>query len=97
MTYVLNILPFGGLWGPLVLLPKDHPGVESDQMISYLVPAISGWVFSTCIIGLPVAYYIAPTASLNAWDRAYKCGAKKSAAFQPNTAMPQAQSAGFAF
>lgn len=97
MTYVLNILPFGGLWGPLALLPEGHPEITSDQVISYLVPVIGGGVLFCLVIGLPIAFYIAPTASLNAWDRAYKCGAKKSVAFQPSPAMPQAQSAGFAF
>ncbi|MFH1809951.1 MAG: hypothetical protein ABIJ09_14495 [Pseudomonadota bacterium] len=43
MTFVLNILPFGGLWGPLVTLPDDQPEINSDILLSALIPWFAGW------------------------------------------------------
>jgi len=117
-TYLINLLPFGALWGPLVLLDDDErPDLGSDILLSWLVPAlgssgvalvfygsgiavmltgglfggVAGMVFPPCAaigclaapcgvagicVGLPIAalggLYIAPTATLNAWDRAYR-------------------------
>lgn len=92
-TYLLNLIPLGGLWGPLVLLDDDHPKMDSDIILSYLVPGCFvpigaytvGSLFSFLIIPLllwPAGWvyqlYVGPTAALNAWDRAYKCGSAKS-------------------
>ncbi|MFH1809950.1 MAG: hypothetical protein ABIJ09_14490 [Pseudomonadota bacterium] len=95
MTYVLNILPLGGLWGPLLLLPKDRPDMkDGDVLVSYLVPALVGWGISVFIgswtligfiPGFFVACYTAPTAALNAWDRAYKCGGQSSEGARPKS------------
>ncbi|MBN2357845.1 MAG: hypothetical protein JXR83_00230 [Deltaproteobacteria bacterium] len=73
LTLVLNLLPAGGLWGPLLLL-KNPPKIESDVIVSYLVPAAVGYVTSCFIIGIPIYLYIAPVAALNAYDRAIKAG-----------------------
>lgn len=101
MTYVLNILPFGGLWGPLVTLPEGHPAMPEDMLVSYLPSYLVGWFTSWAIIGWVGVLYIAPTAALNSWDRAYKCGGAKKAAPAPaamnsNGNMPLRQ-VGFAF
>jgi len=73
LTLVLNLLPAGGLWGPLLLL-KNPPKIGSDVIVSYLVPAAVGWVTSCFLIGIPIYLYIAPVAALNAYDRAIKSG-----------------------
>ena len=98
MTYVLNILPFGGLWGPLVTLPEGHPEMPDDMSMSYLPSYIVGYLTSWAVIGIVGAWYIAPTAALNSWDRAYKCGGKKAApaAMNSHANMPVRQ-VGFAF
>ena len=82
-TFLFNTcLPFGGLWGPLVTLPDDHPNMsEGDIVVSYLVPYLVGsamiWVlgyFGVGLVGCVPVLYNAPVAALNGWDRAYKCG-----------------------
>lgn len=50
-SYLLNLLPFGGLWGPLVLLEDDHPDMSSDVILSYLVPAITSCLFAGVLWG----------------------------------------------
>lgn len=119
--YLLNLLPFGGLWGPLVALPEEgRPPFGGDVIVPYLVPMFAGvgsvfCLFTpTLVVGLvagivlggvvgtaipPCAacsgcgvcpslaclvlpfglqYWIAPTASINAWSRAYKKAASSS-------------------
>jgi hypothetical protein len=83
MTYILNILPFGGLWAPLVLLDKPRPKFSGDIALSYLMmPLITGVITAFTGIGIilwcPAYFWIGPTAALNAWDRAYKCGGSDS-------------------
>jgi len=52
---LINLLPAGGLWGPLLFLDEeDRPKFNNDILISYLVPALSGWGFAVvggCLIG----------------------------------------------
>ncbi len=89
-TYLLNILPFGGLWGPLVTLPDAHPDMKAgDVLVAYIVPYLVGcgtnfvlgsWTGLFLIPGTFLACYTAPTAALNGWDRAYKCGGQKKSA-----------------
>jgi len=122
IIYLLSLLPFGGLWGPLVVLPTEgRPPVGGDVIVPYLVPMFTGAGSVLClwaptftvglIAGLAVAtvlgsafppcalcagcgpcaslaclvvpiglqYWIAPTASINAWGRAYKKAASSSA------------------
>lgn len=93
-TYLLNIIPLGGLWGPLLLLDDDKPKADSDILVSYLVPSGialgiccagnfigSMTVFFTgipcplgCLLAAVPYFWLAPTASLNGWDRAYRFG-----------------------
>ena len=44
-TFLFNsLLPMGGLWGPLVTLPDDHPDMAAGDVVSsYLVPYAVGW------------------------------------------------------
>lgn len=112
-TYLINIVPFGALWGPLVFLDDDgRPDVGQDIILSWLIPGLSSvgavvllggaggvlLAFSgvlsgltgcpLCVcgalpcflaglgLGIPLSlfgfYYVTPTATLNAWDRAYR-------------------------
>jgi hypothetical protein len=52
---LINLLPAGGLWGPLLFLEEENrPKFNNDILISYLVPALSGWgvaVVGGCVIG----------------------------------------------
>lgn len=52
---LINLLPAGGLWGPLLFLDEENrPKFNNDILISYLVPALSGWGFAVaggCLIG----------------------------------------------
>lgn len=73
LTLVLNLLPAGGIWAPLILL-KNPPKIGMDVIISWLVPAAVGAFTSWCLIGIPIWLYIAPVAALNAYDRAIKAG-----------------------
>lgn len=92
-TFLINLIPAGGFWGPLLFL-DDRPEMTGDIALAYFVPAatsiaisigfwgigtVMGFVFPPCgLIGclgcvsiIPYCW-IAPTASLNAWDWAYK-------------------------
>jgi len=93
-TYLINLIPAGGFWGPLLFL-DDRPEMTGDIALAYFVPASIaiawglGWGFTGAVLGaftggicgliscigcLSIIPYcwIAPTASLNAWDWAYK-------------------------
>lgn len=96
-TFLLNLLPFGGLWGPLVTLPHDHPSMsEGDVVVSYIVPYLTGnilvWTigyFGVGLIGCIPLLYNAPAAALNGWDRAYKCGGHHSSKKHSKKAAPK--------
>ena len=93
-TFFFNILPFGGLWGPLVTLPDGHPSMnQGDVVVSYLVPYLVGhaliWTlsyFGVGLIGCVPLCYNAPVAALNGWDRAYKCSGHSSKKHAPKAA-----------
>jgi len=92
-TYLINILPIGGFWGPLLFL-DDRPDMSGDVALAYFIPFAAGaaiWVGAnivgwgsamvcppmgliSCIglVGCVPMCWNAPTASLNAWDHAYK-------------------------
>ncbi|MFH1809949.1 MAG: hypothetical protein ABIJ09_14485 [Pseudomonadota bacterium] len=110
MIYLLNLLPFGGLWGPLVAIDKEgRPEVGGDVVLPWLVPTLTGGACQVCgfagigvglvvgaivatasggpgilcvpcfmtpgclisLLGWPLQLWIAPTAAVNAWGRAY--------------------------
>lgn len=41
---LINLLPAGGLWGPLLFLDEENrPKFNNDILMSYLVPALTGF------------------------------------------------------
>lgn len=86
LTVILNIvLPFGSLWGPMVII-DDAPSINSDILISWLVPTITANLTAVCLVGIPIALCSVPVASLNAYDRAIKARDRKGSANQPSDA-----------
>lgn len=75
VTILFNIfLPFGALWGPLVLL-DDPPRLDSDIALAYVVPGLlvtTALSLILCPAFCITYYWNTPVAVLNAWDRAYK-------------------------
>jgi hypothetical protein len=51
MIYLLNLLPFGGIWGPLVAIDKDgRPEMGGDMVVPWLVPNLTAGVGSVCVM-----------------------------------------------
>lgn len=49
--YLLNLLPFGGLWGPLVSIDKEgRPEMGGDMVVPWLVPNLTASVGSVCVM-----------------------------------------------
>lgn len=63
LTFVLNILPFGALWAPLILLPDDAPDINTDILLSALIPWIAGWGIAVGF-GMVGAVLSIPTAGI---------------------------------
>jgi len=115
--YLLNLVPLGGLWGPLLLLDEEgRPDIGGDVVVPYLLPWLTGLAGGVCVtgpltalgivitsvvciaptggigfllvpvtscvcVGLPsclslvpagLGLWVAPTSSINAWNRAYQ-------------------------
>ena len=50
--YLLNLLPFGGLWAPLALNDDpDKPAMGGDIVLPYLVPYLGGCAINGCLGG----------------------------------------------
>jgi hypothetical protein len=72
-------LPFGGLWMPLLVM-KDAPEINTDIIISWLVPVLvtyAGVVLTswTVVCWIPVwivGGWVTTNATLKAYDRALK-------------------------
>jgi hypothetical protein len=54
-TVLLNLIPAGGLWGPLLLLDEEgRPKFNNDILMSWLVPSLTGFgigILGGCVFG----------------------------------------------
>src|SRR5262249_8591335 len=73
LTILGFLLPVGPVWVPMLILPEEgRPKINSDIVISWLVPeliSLPGYI-CLCVPGL-ILHYMSGQAALRAWDRAY--------------------------